>query len=319
MAKTKTTTSKTASARAARKTGKAGKKTSSSGGGGSNDPDSNESDDNDDLFPSDGGDDDGGGDDSDDESFYDYNYMGRADMVTLFETLGFSEAAAKQAVRYEQIDDMEAMAELTDDRCSNIVKNIRKVRARGSKTRFLTVSDAALNRFQMAVYATKHARWTNRTIEAHEVDTSDFDNLRAQREIEDKARETKPTLPAGLTLENDLRVAKTFESVVEHLGRYRGMTGVPLSYVVRNELHPPDGAYDPPVGDQDSQYRSYDEEMVARAPICHPGAVGCPDTGIHLTATFMNDMTRVWEILHDLFGKQTAWTHVSALARARNG
>ena len=49
----------------------------------------------------------------------------------------------------------------------------------------------------MAVYATKHARRTNRTIEAHELDTSEFDNLRAQREIEDKARETKPTLPAG--------------------------------------------------------------------------------------------------------------------------
>ncbi len=121
--------------------------------------------------------------------FYDYNYMGQADMVALFETLGFSEAAAKQAVRYEQINDMEVLAELTGERCSNIVKNIRKVQ----------VSNAALNMFQMAVYATKHARRTNRTIEAHELGTSDFDNLRAQREIEDKARETKPTLKAGLT------------------------------------------------------------------------------------------------------------------------
>ncbi len=134
---------------------------------------------------------------------------------------------------------MEALAKLTNERCSNIVKNIRKVRVRGSKTRFLTVSDVALNRFQMAVYATKHARRTNRTIEAHELDTSEFDNLRAQQEIEDKARETKPTLPAGLTLENNLRVAKMFESVVGHLGQYQGMTGVPLSYIVRTELHPP--------------------------------------------------------------------------------
>ena len=187
-----------------------------------------------------------GGDDSDDESFYDYNYMGRADLVALFETLGFSEAAAKQTVRYEQIDDMEALANLTNERCSNIVKNIRKVRVRGSKKRFLTLSEAAHNRFLMAVYATKHARWTNRTIEAHELDTSKFNNLRAQREIEDKAHETKPTLPTGLTLENDLRVAETFESVVEHLGRYRGMMGIPLSYLVRTELHPPDGAYDLP-------------------------------------------------------------------------
>jgi hypothetical protein len=91
-------------------------------------------------------------------------------MTSLFKTLGFSEAAAKQMVRYEQIDNMEVLAKLTDKRCSNMVKNIRKVRVTGSKTRFLTVSDAALNRFQMAVYATKHVRRTNRRIKAHELD-----------------------------------------------------------------------------------------------------------------------------------------------------
>ncbi len=37
-------------------------------------------------------------------------------MVALFETLGFSKTAAKQAVRYKQIDDMEALAELTNER-----------------------------------------------------------------------------------------------------------------------------------------------------------------------------------------------------------
>ena len=118
MAKTKTTASKAANVRAACKAGKTGKRAGNGGGGGSNDPDSNESDDNDGLFPSSRGDDDGGGggDDSDNESFYNYNYMGRADMVALFETLGFSEAAVKQAVRYEQINDMEALAKLTDDR-----------------------------------------------------------------------------------------------------------------------------------------------------------------------------------------------------------
>ena len=51
-------------------------------------------------------------------------------MTSLFETLGFSKAAAKQMVRYEQIDNMEVPAKLTDKRCSNIVKNIRKVELR---------------------------------------------------------------------------------------------------------------------------------------------------------------------------------------------
>ena len=36
----------------------------------------------------------------------------------------------------------------------------------------MTVSDVAFNRFQMAVYATKHASQTNQTIEAHELDST---------------------------------------------------------------------------------------------------------------------------------------------------
>ncbi len=134
---------------------------------------------------------------------------------------------------------MDALTKLTDKHCNNIVKNIWKVHVSGSKRRFLTVSKVALNKFQMAVYSAKHAERTNRTLLSHELDTDKFDNLRAQQEIIDQTREAKTVLPAGLTLENDLRVAKTFENIVEHLGRYRGMTGVPLSYVVRTELHPP--------------------------------------------------------------------------------
>ncbi len=60
---------------------------------------------------------------------------------------------------------------------------------------------------------------TNRILTPHDIDIDIFDNLRDQREIEDKAKETRPTLPTGLTLKNDLRVAKTFENVVEHLGQ----------------------------------------------------------------------------------------------------
>ena len=104
MAKTKSTMAKAANIRTACKTCKR-----TGNGGGSNDPDTDESDDNDNLYPLRGGDDGGSGggtdgNDSNKELLYDYNYMERADMVTLFETLGFSKVAAKQAVRYEQID-----------------------------------------------------------------------------------------------------------------------------------------------------------------------------------------------------------------------
>ena len=222
MAKTKTTMTR-ATATKAGAAHKTSKRTCN--GRGSDVPDPNEFDDNDDLFPSSGGDDDddgGGGadnNDSDKSSLYDFNYLDRANMTTLFKTLGFSEAAAKQAIRYEQIDDMEVLAKLTDKWCNNIIKYIQKVQVRGWKTRLLMVSDAALNKFQMAIYVTKHARRTNQILPAHELDTDKFDNLWAQREIKDKACDAKPMLPAGLTLKNDLRVAKMFKSVVERLGQ----------------------------------------------------------------------------------------------------
>ena len=100
-------------------------------------------------------------------------------MTTLFKHLGFSEAAAKQAVPLKQINEMEVLAKLTDEWCNHIIKNIWKIQVRGSKARFLMVSITALNKFQMAVHAAKHAKWTNRTILAHELDTNEFDNLRA--------------------------------------------------------------------------------------------------------------------------------------------
>ena len=125
-------------------------------------------------------------------------------------------------VRDEQIDQVEVLTKLTNARCTNVVKNTRRVPIPGPGpwTKFLTVSDAALDKFQMAVYAAKHGKQTSRALVPLDIDPDSFDNLRAQREIEDKATSDKPVLPTGLTLENDLRISKTFENVVEHLGRY---------------------------------------------------------------------------------------------------
>ena len=54
------------------------------------------------------------------------------------------------------------------------------------------------------------------------------------------------------------------------------MTGVPLLYIIRVALVPPeDDDNDPAFGDEDSKYISIDMEMIARAPILSDEA----DTG----------------------------------------
>jgi hypothetical protein len=60
---------------------------------------------------------------------------------------------------------------------------------------------------------------------------------------------------------------KAFDKVRTILGQARGVTGVPLLYVIRVALVPPeDDNNNPAFGDEDSKYISIDMEMIARAP-----------------------------------------------------
>jgi hypothetical protein len=67
--------------------------------------------------------------------------------------------------------------------------------------------------------------------------------------------------------------AASFTQMKTHLAKCRGMTGIPLEYVVCLQLKgphdaPEDGPEDPPpFGDPDSPYVMIDTELTARAPI----------------------------------------------------
>ena len=238
-------------------------------------------------------------------------------MAAMFLTLGFTQDVAAYVVLQELINSIEMLQDLDDDRCENIAKIVRKVPATPGGNDFHTVADAAVRNFQLAVAYAKHHDRTTRTLSPLDIHPSKFAGIKIQREIEEKQKGIKVDLPTGLTLEQPIKVAKTFEAIVEHLGRYRGISGVPLSYVVRTQLLPPNQFTDPPVGDIGSAYSSYDAEMVARAPITLDGHTGTEDGPYH--HAFMVDMTRVWEILHDLFHQQSVWLHVKKLQAARNG
>jgi hypothetical protein len=81
-------------------------------------------------------------------------------MVDLFVSLGFSLAAARHVVQDKQIDQVEILSKLTNACCMNVVKNTQRVPipGPGPRTKFLTVSDMVLIKFQMAVYAAKHGQ-----------------------------------------------------------------------------------------------------------------------------------------------------------------
>lgn len=238
-------------------------------------------------------------------------------MIQMFVGLGFTVPVSTYIVDEELINNIGPLMDLDDDRCENIAKIVRKVPATPGGNDYHTVADAAVRNFQLAVTYAKHHERTTRSLTPDMIMPALFGGIKIQREIEEKQKGVKVDLPTGLTLDVSIKAAKTFEAVVKHLGRYRGISGVPLSYVVRTQLLPPNQATDPAVGDPHSKYASYDAEMIARAPIIMGGAVGTEDGPFH--HAFMVDMTKVWEILHDLFHTQSAWLHVKKLQAQRNG
>ncbi len=78
---------------------------------------------------------------------------------------------------------------------------------------------------------------------------------------------------------------QAFDKVRTILGRTRGVTCVPLLYVIRVALVPPEDDNDNPAfGDEDSKYISIDMEMIARAPILSDEADTCNEDTSDLEA-----------------------------------
>ena len=106
--------------------------------------------------------------------------------------------------------------------------------------------------------------------------SGEIDLLKEQKREEAQwaAARTEPEYPS---LPLDISTAaKSLDKVKTFLGKTRGVTGVPLLYVIRVALVPPDDDdKDPPFGEEKTKYISIDMEMIARAPILSDEA----DTG----------------------------------------
>ena len=77
-----------------------------------------------------------------------------------------------------------------------------------------------------------------------------------------------------------------------------GVTGVPLSYVIRNTLDPPLAADDPAFGETDLAYTSIDLELILQAPILHVDANLSEDDD-NLEANGPFDLTFLTDTRHE--------------------
>ena len=260
----------------------------------------------------------------------------RDQMLALLGSLGFSEAAAVALVDQQLLNKWETLLELDDDAVDNLCRTVRKP---GGGEDGHQIPEMAMTRLQLLVFYAKHL---DRIQRKYEITGSNATNItpnlaritpyKAQKTLEKDWLKNNPEPKYEPMALDGSRAAIAFDQAGVILRRIRGATGVPLSYVIRHSLRAPYN--DRPCGEPNSPYGTYDEEMVARAPILkNPNdyydmdadADDTEETLIKLERegpwhpAFLPDTKKVWSVLHALWGKTSAWTHVKSYDKTQNG
>jgi hypothetical protein len=118
---------------------------------------------------------------------------------------------------------------------------------------------------------------------------------------------------------------KVFDKVKSMLAQVRGVTGMPLVYVITVALIPEEEKDNPPFGDKDTKYTSIDMETTSCAPLLSNDADVYEEDPENLEAygpfvpTFQTDTKKVWAILLACFGLSSTWQHVKKFDSQQNG
>jgi hypothetical protein len=212
-------------------------------------------------------------------------------------------ANAATALHNVQIlKDTKTLSELDDDTIANICKAV-------SKDTSQSVAKIATTKLKLACFWIRHQIWTSREIGGTRRPlvvirySGTIDLLRQQKRDEDNwAANNKEPEYTSLTLDTATDM-KVFDKVKTILARVRGVTDVPLVYVIRVVLIPEEEKDNPHFGDKDTKYTSMiDMETTARAPILSDNADIYNKDPENLKAygpfvpTFAADTKKVWSI-----------------------
>ena len=278
----------------------------------------------------------GDGDEDEEEDDDDRSSLGLADdnldaairdgMIAMFErVLNFKNGAATALYDEQQITDVDALRELDDTTIKELCRAIAKAGH--------SISQISQNRLKLLVWWTKHMWRTSREIDdLTDVQYDDIKLYQSQKTFEDDLVDAKEPAAPTMTL-SQATAAACFTQMTTHLDKCRGVTGIPLGYVVRPTLKgpfdaPEDGPEDhPPYGAPESPYPTIDAELSARARILrhdltHAQLAAPLDTleaNGPFDPAFLVDSTKVFEILHSSWGTSQPWTHARTLAKVKNG
>ena len=149
---------------------------------------------------------------------------------------------------------------------------------------------------KLAVYYLKYLERTSRQADASNITLANVRSYRAHKQWELEHKDVAaPTI-------NMKDWPKTIQSLVEYLKGCLGVTKIPLAYVIRDEP----GVFPDPQGG----YITRQQELIARAPILAVGG---------FTQTYLDDRSKVWELLSALTRDLECWSYVMPAHKNRDG
>ena len=240
--------------------------------------------------------------------------------------LGFSQAAAIYIINdgLGSVDDFMNCYELKQ--WEQYIKNAKKP---GGGQAGHTVSTSAATYLKTAVWCVNHFMRLSREFPWAKASKPWLRAYNHQMTTEEQTKITADALKLddvpGFPTDNP---SKGFEVIDTFLSTIRGPSGIPLIWVVRDNLVP-----DAEAEDDEDNYETIDEEMIARAPIIDElDDAYDSDDDIHeesnwekfekdgpFTTVFLVDSKLVWMVMHKIFGPKTCWVHAKATNKSKNG
>jgi hypothetical protein len=233
-------------------------------------------------------------DDSNQVFFILYSTMATLEIMrAMFERLGFTPgAAASLEVNDHGINTLEEVVFLNDNDIESLVKQLWHPEgmisgltivggaAQGNPGPMVanpghSVSIRAETNFKLTVFYLRNQARISRIVAPARVALTVVRRLRSTEEYEENFKVTAEQ-PIG----NEKNRPRTMEAIRELFGSVLGETGVPLAYVVRENVEIPPGT-EPPEG-----YITVAEEMITRAP--------------HGNQAYANDSMEVWSYMGNI-------------------
>ena len=232
--------------------------------------------------------------------------------ITWYETfLNLNQAAAEYLYDREDLTKPSDWARLKEKTISMIVKNCRDSDVHVNAT-------AASTMVMLAFLCMHRERIQRPLFELTNVDEDMLEDIERQMQLEDwYMNEKAPSDPPSLPLD-EANVTRSISTVQAALNGRRGITGIPLSYVIRFSAQVPVAHLDPPFGDDDSNYSSMDDEMIARAQIYSREVNVNEDIG-PFSKVFLLDAATVFNFLEKTFGKTGFWTNARMYGKKKEG